>query len=220
MTVQLLAVETQNMTIDGVSALAALVIAAFAVDRFANVYLFVLSFLPSFRRWCPEPKRYRSVSRFHKDLERAGTLKTTLPAGATELPASSNSAAEPPVDQEVLRQQLLAAAQETDENAELRQRLGEKRHRLVYYFFAAMGAGLIDWYGKIGILNSIGFKQTPPHFDMALTMLILTAGADRVAELLQLSSGGGGGKEAAPVEITGTLMLDQAEFRANTSDGE
>ena len=43
-------------TIDGVSALAVIVIASFAIDRITTGALFVLSFIPAWVRWFPDPQ--------------------------------------------------------------------------------------------------------------------------------------------------------------------
>lgn len=170
--------EHTNVTIDGVSAIAALVIAAFAVDRFATAWLFVLSLIPAFRKWCPEPGSAAAQNAKH-----ASESKQDLQESAA------------------------------NGSAELRQLMGERRNRVVYFFFAAIGAGLVAWIGNIGILEVLGFKEAKADihhgFDIAMTVLILTAGADRVQALMQLSGASAGEPpEPKPLEITGTLTID------------
>jgi hypothetical protein len=46
----------QGMTLDGVSAIALVVIASFAIDRVVNGLLFLLSFYKKWAQWFPEPK--------------------------------------------------------------------------------------------------------------------------------------------------------------------
>ena len=162
---------SKNVTIDGISAIAALVIAAFAVDRFATALLFTLSLVPAFRKWFPETQ--------------------PIPEGGDTADAATSPAAQAPESQQ----------------------WGERRNRMVYFFFAAIGAGLVAWVGNIGILEVMGFKEAtaPSHhgFDIALTVLILTAGADRVSALMQLSGvSAGEAAEPKPIEITGTLTID------------
>lgn len=158
-------VVPKNLTIDGVSAVAALVITAFAVDRFATAFMSMLSLLPSFRELFPSPG------------------ETPIEVGG-------------PGDQSA---QLLI------------RRNGERRHRAFYFLFAAVGAAIVVFIGKIGILDVLGFKQAEahPYFDFGLTALILTAGADRVAALLQLSGASVSGQdEGKPIEITGSLTIN------------
>lgn len=168
--------ETKNKTIDGVSALAALVIAAFAVDRFATACMFVLSLIPAFRDSFPSPG------------------------------------------------DAVSAASES--HSEDKQEFGRRINRVAYFSFALLAAVFVVWVGQMGILEVLGFKEAAVGagsgaagiaqvgsnhhiFDMALTVLILTAGADRVAGLLQLSGASvGGSAEAKPIEITGTLTID------------
>lgn len=172
----------QNQTIDGVSAVAALIIAAFAVDRFATAFLFLVSRLPNFRRWFPEPGSPDAEVRI---------TKLTADTGGDPI-------------------QTLAAI-----------RLVETYHRAVYYFFAVIAAGLVATYGGMGILKVLGFKETNPLFDMAITMLILTAGADRVAAMLQQSGVGGvAGDDPKPMEVQGTLVLDGQTFRIDEHPAE
>ena len=157
----------KNVTIDGISAVAALVIAAFAVDRFATAFMFLLSILPSFRTAFPD--------------------SIDPSAGGSALPSDG--------------EQLTKADSMT----------GEKINRAIYFLFAGAGALLVTFIGKIGILDVLGFKQAEAHpfFDFGLTVLILTAGADRVAALMQLSGSSlGNGTEGKPIEITGTLTID------------
>ena len=148
--------EVKNHTIDGVSAIAALVIASFAVDRFANLGLFCISFIPSFE------DADRPDDRAHSDL--------------------------PP------RRKII---------------------RFIYFLFALVAAITIAVFGDMGILESLGFKRanrTTAHhcFDLTLTVLILTAGAERISKLVQATSGGSidEGDQQRPVEIAGTLTLD------------
>lgn len=157
----------KNQTIDGVSAIAALAIASFAVDRFANLGLFCLSFLPGFRG-----------------------------ADQPNYDASKN-------------------------------RPRPKQIRIAYFLLATVAAVFIAAVGDMGILESLGFKRASiiddnklrHYFDMVITVLILTAGADRIQQLIQATSGGPLGTPPGsekPIEVAGTLSLDEDSKRVLT----
>lgn len=177
-----------STTIDGISAVAALIIVSFAVDRFASAMQYLFSFLPNFDREFPAP-----------DSPNGRRLADQLRQ-------------EPPPDADV--ETLRAIAKDAEKAV-------ARRHRVLYYFIAALGAGMAAKVGDMQILHVLGFKAGDETFDMILTMLILTAGADRVAALLQLSTGAGpGGGDAQPVEVQGTLTLDGREFRIEEKAGQ
>ncbi len=178
----------EAVTIDGVSAVAALAIGAFAVDRFATAFQFLLSLLPTFRSWAPK----------------RGSVQSQIQA-ARSVAERSNS-----VDP------LLIEAERD---------LLDSRNLAIYYFFAVIGAILVATLGDMEILSAVGFKHggNDSHelFDTALTILILTGGADRIAALLQLS-GATPQKEAEskPLEVQGTLTLVGNELRVEKAPNE
>lgn len=89
---------------------------------------------------------------------------------------------------------------------------------MFYYLFAGSAAYLVAKLGEMHILDVLGFKSTNEQFDMFMTMLILTAGADRVAALIKLSGPGAADPpEARPLEVTGTLTLEDRNAAVRAS---
>jgi hypothetical protein len=65
----------------------------------------------------------------------------------------------------------------------------------------------------------LGFVDTPQVFDILATALTLTAGADRIAALLNLPGAVAGEKTSSrPIEITGKLVLESATEKKAAQD--
>ena len=148
--------------IDGVSAIAVVVIASFAIDRIVRGFLFLLSF---WGRW---------ANVFHDPDD----------------PASTHA--------------------------------GRKTYRLMYFLLAGvLGLIALGWYGKVRILTALGFQGVDPILDTVITGLLLVGGAERTGALLK-GVGAGGLASAAPsppaqpIEITGTLVLDDSARKMET----
>jgi hypothetical protein len=91
-----------------------------------------------------------------------------------------------------------------------------KNERLAYVLMAGVLAVIVlGWFGKVRMLAALGFTQTHPILDTLFTGLLLVGGADRVEGFLDKIGGGAGGGPAAqaakPVEITGRLVLEDAQ---------
>jgi hypothetical protein len=142
------------MKIDGISAIAVIMIASFAIDRIVTGMLFLLSFLKPWRHAFPDPGTIQDV------LERARA---------------------------------------------------EKKQKLIYFIFAGiLGILVLAYYGKVRIFAVIGFPQIDWILDTIATGLILVAGADRIAAILNMASGSGVERSAQrPIEITGKLILEE-----------
>lgn len=148
----------ETMRLEGVTAIAAILILAFAIDRIATGLLFVLSFIEGWDKRFPDP--------------------VTVADPAERVRA-------------------------------------EKRKKLIYFVFAALlGLPLLAWYGKVRILNAVGFVSVSPTLDRFLTGLILIGGADRISELLKWGAEKGGVHASHPVEVTGKLVLEEPVGRA------
>jgi hypothetical protein len=149
--------------IDGLSAVAVLLIGAFAVDRIVSAIVFLLEFVPAWTNAFPDP---------------LGEIE-----GAPR-------------------------------------RRAERRRKMFYFTLAAIfsagvivvlsGVRTVDASGAAGsgILYALGFKQ---HWiDIALTMLILMGGAERISEVLKgVDASKVTAEKPAPIEITGKLTLDE-----------
>ena len=101
-----------------------------------------------------------------------------------------------------------------------------RKYKLLYGSIAAfLGVVVIAGYLKIRLLELMGLitldpVPAPPAtapfptkqiFDALITGLLLTGGAERVAEILKMMSGGSGEakSQSKPVEITGRLVLEK-----------
>ncbi|MCP4266119.1 MAG: hypothetical protein GY777_11190 [Candidatus Brocadiaceae bacterium] len=84
-----------------------------------------------------------------------------------------------------------------------------KRKKLIYFAFAGILAGLIVYYGEIGIFKALSFKDASTIMDYIVTGLILMGGSDRIAAVILKSSVTSRAKTSTsePVEITGKLIL-------------
>ena len=88
-----------------------------------------------------------------------------------------------------------------------------KHHQLAYFCFAAcLGVIALGWYGGVRILSALGFFGVDPILDTLISGLILVGGADRTEAILGTLGAGGaeaaGSRDPAPIQITGTLVLD------------
>ena len=111
----------------------------------------------------------------------------------------------------------LADADRPDNQAQTGLPPQRKLIRFIYFVLATAAALAIASFGDMGILESLGFKrasrtETHHFFDLGLTVIILTAGADRISQLIQATTGASVGPDQHsanhPVEISGTLTLD------------
>jgi hypothetical protein len=140
-----------RVRIDGVSALAAILIASFAIDRVTTGILALLSWLRGRRRHEP-------------DVPGATT------AGGQRMP---------------------------------------------YFVIAGvLGAVVLGGFGDVRVLAALGFVSVNPYLDALITGLVLMVGADRASDLLQrfdVPGAGGSKKPAAPIEVTGKLVLENPD---------
>lgn len=142
------------MKIDGISAMAVIVIASFAIDRIVTALLFLLSFIKPWTRTFPDPTTIEDVA------ERVGA---------------------------------------------------EKKQKLIYFGFAGvLGMGVLAGVGGITIFKVSGFPNINWILDTVVTGLILVAGADRIAAVLNMPGAPGVERSAPrPIEITGKLILEE-----------
>lgn len=188
-----------GMTIDGVSAIAAIVIASFAVDRFATLCMFALSLFPQIHRWMPDPKYVRHARHYSKPVPTIERSVDKTDEAADAEPAEEIPAGEVP--------EFVTA--ETAQLAAFKEGVGFKRYYIAYYIFAVAGAASLAVLGNLQILHIIGFKDANQSLEFPLTILLLTAGADRIQALF--ASAGIGGSEPAdpkPLEVHGSLNLE------------
>lgn len=196
-----------GMTIDGVSAIAAVVIASFAVDRFATFGMFVLSLFPFVHKWLPDPRYSR------QQTLRPRTL--TVPAAVSSRPEENPAAVEDCVQ---VPEYVTA---EQAQLADFKLHLGHRRYYIAYYLFAVAGATVLAKHGNMQLLNIVGFKDAKEYLEIPLTILILTAGADRIKALFNSAGLIGGSEQPAPLEITGSLNIEaESEVRPEPLDGK
>lgn len=91
-----------------------------------------------------------------------------------------------------------------------------RKHKLIYFALAALLAiGVLAYFGNIRLLQGLNVR-VEPVLDIFVTGLILIAGSDFVGRLLDMSGAYGGGRSATdrPIEITGTLTLQDGPDRA------
>ena len=83
------------------------------------------------------------------------------------------------------------------------------------YFVVAglLGAVVLGGFGDVRVLAALGFVSVNPYLDALITGLVLMVGADRASDLLQRFDvpGGGSKKPAAPIEVTGKLVLENPD---------
>ena len=142
------------MKIDGISAMAVVLIASFAIDRIVTGLLFLLPFLKQWERVFPDPVTVNDA------VERVRA---------------------------------------------------EKKQKLVYFILAGLLGIVVCWFGKLRMFSALGFPDMPQVFDILASALILTAGSDRIAAILNLPGAVEGEKTVTrPIEITGKLVLENA----------
>lgn len=191
-------VANEDVTIDGVSAIAALVIAAFAVDRFATFFMFMLSLVPGIHKFIPNPKYARQIQRDVVLPSTTATTSSDVDRGPTQADAD--------VPEREVPEMVAAEARQLDG---FREGLGHNRYYIAYYLFAFAGATILAGLGNIQVLHIVGFKGAHESLEIPLTVLLLTAGADRIKALFA-SAGIGDGEpaDAKPLEISGSLNLE------------
>lgn len=100
-----------------------------------------------------------------------------------------------------------------------------KRYRIVY---AVCGGylGIVVVAGSMGVrLSRIAGLELDPQagtvtttlLDILITGLLLTGGADRLADALKLFGGKESKAPPAPIEITGRVVLEQAPTKTETA---
>lgn len=152
---------------DGPTAVAAVLIASFAIDRIVSGSLFLLSYINLWARFFPDPL-------------------------------------------------LLADSSERIK--------AEKKQKLVYFVFALiLAVGVLAGLAQVRVFTKLGFTDTTTAqkiLDIALTAIVLVAGADRLAALMALGGGSSATKASSqPIEITGTLVVEQGHGK-DTKGGE
>ena len=87
--------------------------------------------------------------------------------------------------------------------------------RVPYFIVAGvLGAVVLGGFGDVRVLAALGFVSVNPYLDALITGLVLMVGADRASDLLQrfdVPGAGGSKKPAAPIEVTGKLVLENPE---------
>jgi hypothetical protein len=140
-----------KVRIDGVSAIAAILIASFAIDRVTTFLLFLASWV------------------------RRGGRRTR----GSDLVADAG------------------------------------RQRMPYYIVAGvLGAVVLGGFGDVRVLGALGFVSVNPYLDALITGLVLMVGADRASDLLQkfdVPGAAASKKPAAPIEVTGRLVLENPD---------
>lgn len=85
-----------------------------------------------------------------------------------------------------------------------------ERRKLVLTILGGVIAAVIVDQADLRILRVLKLGDVHPLVDVALTWLIVFAGADKVHGLVSAESGGGGSKEEAPVV---RVQIDDGEVR-------
>jgi hypothetical protein len=93
-----------------------------------------------------------------------------------------------------------------------------KTAKWMRFVLSAMLAGIVlAWLGKVRLLLAVGFPDVNPIVDGLITTVILVGGSDRVTDILKATGmpQGAATKDAPrqPIEITGTLVLEDSEKR-------
>ena len=152
------------LTIDGVSAIAVILIASFAIDRIVTGILFMLSFFKPWTRHFPDPKSITNLT------------------------------------------ERIAA---------------EKKQKFIYFALAGiLSIGVLAGYGGIRIFKVVAFPGINPVLDAIATGVILVAGSERIASLINLGEASGTGESAPasqPIEITGKLTIEGEAEKQLTS---
>jgi hypothetical protein len=94
----------------------------------------------------------------------------------------------------------------------------KRKERLIYVALAGVLGLALGYFGKIRILEGLGFSNNVP-INVLLTALILTAGSDSISALLKRMGGGAVGEpEPKPLEVRGNLVLERpAEVKRGAS---
>lgn len=87
-----------------------------------------------------------------------------------------------------------------------------KIQKLLYFVLAAFGAAvLVAKFPEFMLLKKLGFTYSSGQefWDRVFTVIALIGGADRIAELAD-SPGSAGRTQSEPLEITGTVILEES----------
>ncbi len=97
----------------------------------------------------------------------------------------------------------------------------ENIQKLAYVVFSAFFAiPVLAYFGNIRILEGLNVPAEPV-LDVLVTGLILVGSSDFIGRLLQLTGGYGGETSTSrPVEITGTLVLEQSTGERADKSGD
>lgn len=97
----------------------------------------------------------------------------------------------------------------------------EQVNALLYTLLAAvLGLVVLAYFGKIRILQSLGFQGVKDWLDMLVTGLLLTGGAEQIGRILEIYGDRGVEKPAPrPVEVRGTLTLEEETARKILGQG-
>lgn len=176
----------QSMPLDGVSAIALVLIAAFAIDRVVNGLLFLLGFNKKWARWCPDPKLIdETAPRIDADRRQklvyfilAGFFGMILLAGLGHV-------------------RILTA-------------MGLRPEPPVVSSSAPTPAGASPSPSP-GPGATVRVSQSLFSFlDIVFTGLLLMGGADTISRVLKLPGmSGGESYSTRPIEITGKLTLEE-----------
>ncbi len=86
----------------------------------------------------------------------------------------------------------------------------EELPRYVYLALAAIIGGVVlSYLGQVRIFHALGFNTINAILDTVLTGLIFVGGADCVGRFLNRAQGPDRHPDHAPIQVTGTLVLDQ-----------
>ena len=89
----------------------------------------------------------------------------------------------------------------------------DKKQKLILHLLAgALGLIVIALWGKIRILEAVGYKATDA-VDVVATAIVLVGGSDIIDKLLRTSGLSGSVAKASasqPIEITGRLVLERS----------
>jgi hypothetical protein len=90
----------------------------------------------------------------------------------------------------------------------------------IHYGLATIVAGgVMATFGNVLLLAAVGFPQANRWVDIVMTTIVLVAGSDRIQGIIgSVGLPKGGASEALPaasqpIQITGTLVLDDASMR-------
>jgi hypothetical protein len=88
----------------------------------------------------------------------------------------------------------------------------------IHYGLATIVAGgVMATFGNVLLLAAVGFPQANRWVDIVMTTIVLVAGSDRIPDIIKAVGLPKGGETlppaSQPIQITGTLVLDDASMR-------